>query len=346
MDSPVTQAQYATQLSDDTLRDMYRAMLLSRRLDERCWALHRQGKIAFHVSAIGHEGLQVAAAFALNRGIDFTYPYYRDLAFCIALGLTPLDFMLSVFGKAGEPSSGGRQMPSHWSSREKHIVSQSSVVAVQVPQAAGTAFAINYKRKVGLLAADDTTQPRLAYASVGEGGTSQGEWHEAMNWAGIHKLPFICMVENNQYAISVPFDKQSAVPLVERAHGYGVIGVQVDGNDVFATYDAVRAAAERAYTGEGATLIEAITYRLVPHSSDDDDRSYRTREEVQEWKQKDPLLRFQAELLNQGVLTQARIDAFEEAIQASITEAQQQAEAAPDPDIASGLSGVYAEETI
>ena len=205
MESPLTQAQYATQLSEDTLRAIYRDMLLSRRLDERCWALHRQGKIAFHVSAIGHEGLQVAAAYALNRGIDYTYPYYRDLAFCIALGMTPLDMLLGVFGKAGEPTSGGRQMPSHWSSKEKNIVSQSSVVAVQVPQAAGTAFGISYKRKLGLLDPDDTSQPRLAYASLGEGATSQGEWHEGMNWAGVHNLPFICMVENNQYAISVPY---------------------------------------------------------------------------------------------------------------------------------------------
>jgi len=342
MDSPLTETRYSAQLTPETLLEMFWVMLLSRRLDERAWALHRQGKIAFHISAIGHEGLQVASAFALNRGVDYVYPYYRDLAFCLAIGMTPKDFMLGIYGKEDEPSSGGRQMPSHWSSKKLNIVSQSSPVAVQVPQAAGTAFAIQYQVKRGLIDANDATKPRLAFCSLGEGSTSQGEWHEGLNWAGVHGLPFICLVENNRYAISVPFEQQSAVPIAERARAYGIEGVQVDGNDVLATYDVMRAAVERAYNGAGATLVEGLTYRLVPHSSDDDDRSYRTREEVEEWKKKDPILRFQQHLMAEDLLDDATLADYEARAREMVDKAQREAEAAPYPPVETGFTGVFA----
>lgn len=336
-------AQQAPPISTELKRDMYWYMLLSRRLDERVWMMHRQGKIAFHVSAIGHEAAQVGAAFAFNRGVDYAYPYYRDLAMCLVIGMTPLDFMLGVYGREGEPSSGARQMPSHWSDKSRNIVSQSASVATQVPQAAGSAFAIKYRQKVGLQDPNDTTQPRLALVCLGEGSTSQGEWHEGMNWAGVHQLPFICLVQNNNYAISVPFDQQSAVPNVaDRASAYGVKGVVVDGNDVVAMYIATREAVERAYNGQGATLLEAKTYRPVPHSSDDDDRSYRSREEVEEWKKKDPILRFQKVLLKEGTLTQADIDEMESRAKQIIDDAQKRAEQAPYPPAHAALGDVYA----
>lgn len=336
-------APHAETLTDDQLLEMYWVMLLSRRLDERTWVLHRQGKIAFHISAIGHEACQVAAAFALNRGIDYVYPYYRDLTLCLAIGITPTDFMLSIFGKEGEPSSGARQMPSHWSSKKHNIVSQSSSVATQVPHAAGSAFAIKYRLLNGLQTPDDATQPRLAMTCLGEGSTSQGEWHEGMNWAGVHNLPFICLVQNNNYAISVPFEHQSAVKNVaDRAPAYGVQGVIVDGNDVFACYNVMREAVLRAYRGEGATLVEAKTYRPVPHSSDDDDRSYRSREEVEEWKKKDPILRFQNALIERGLLNEASIAEQEAKAKAWVDEAQRIAENAPYPPAEHALGDVFA----
>jgi 2-oxoisovalerate dehydrogenase E1 component alpha subunit len=286
----------------------------------------------------------VGTAFAINRGVDYVYPYYRDLAMALAIGVTAHEFMLSLFGKEGEPSSGARQMPSHFSSRRLNICSVSSPVASQVPQAAGSAFAIKYKQKVGLIDSNDGTQPRLALTSLGEGSTSQGDWHEGLNWAGVHNLPFICLVENNVYAISVPLEQQMAVAdVAERAVAYGMPGVVVDGNDILAVYDAVKRATDRAYNGDGPTLIEAKTYRTVPHSSDDDDRSYRTREEVEEWKRKDPILRFQQYLLGEGILSREASDDFEARARHEVDQAQKAAEAAPYPAVEQSFSGVYAE---
>jgi 2-oxoisovalerate dehydrogenase E1 component alpha subunit len=322
---------------------MYWTMLLSRRVDERAWVLHRQGKIVFHISAMGHEASQIAAAFSINRGVDFVNPYYRDLALVMALGITPTQFMFSLFGKAGEYSSGARQMPSHFGYKPLNIISGSAPVATQVPQAAGLAFAIKYRQQIGMVDPNDTSQPRLALTCLGEGSTSQGEWHEGMNWAGVHKLPFICIVQNNAYAISVPLESQMAVSdVADRAAGYGVTGVVVDGNDLFACYTVMQEAVERAYSGGGATLIEAKTYRITPHSSDDDDRTYRSREEVEEWKKKDPLLRFQNYLLSEGILTQAQLDTYEARAKAEVDAAQAAAENAPYPAPEAALGDVYA----
>lgn len=338
-----TAARPSARLDEKTLLEMYWYMLLSRRLDERAWVLHRQGKIAFHVSAMGHEAAQVGTAFAINRGVDYVHPYYRDLALCLTIGITPTDFMLSLFGKAGEPSSGARQMPSHFSSKNLSIISGSSPVATQVPQAAGLAFAIKYRQQVGLTDAADKTQPRLALTCLGEGSTSQGEWHEGMNWAGVHDLPMICLVQNNIYAISVPMESQMAViNVADRAEAYGIKGVVVDGNDILAMYDVVKEAADRAYNGDGATLIEAKTYRLVPHSSDDDDRSYRSREEVELWKKKGPIVLFQRYLLDEGILTQSLMDDYEARAKSQIDQAQRAAEAAEYPAPEDALGAVYA----
>ena len=335
----------SARLDEATLKQMFYTMLLSRRLDERAWALHRQGKIHFHISAMGHEAAQVGAAYAIHRGVDYVHPYYRDLALVLAIGVTPLDFMMSLYAKAGELSSGARQMPSHFSAKHLNILSGSSPVATQVPQAAGLAFAIKYRQNTGLVDPHDESQPRLALTSLGEGSTSQGEWHEGMNWAGVHKLPLICLVQNNIYAISVKMDSQMAVANVaDRAPAYGVHGVWVDGNDLFAVYDAMHEASERAYNGDGATLIEAKTYRLVPHSSDDDDRSYRTREEVDKWKKKDPIQRMQRYLIDQTILTADSIKEYEVRARAEVDRAQQSAEAAPSPQPEDALGAVYAPE--
>src|SRR5258705_2119262 len=246
-------------LSPEALLELYWHMLRSRRLDERAWTLPRQGKIVFHISAMGHEAAQAGAAFALRRGYDYVARYYRDMTLILTLGMTARDFCLGIFGKQGEPTSGGRQMPSHWSSRAMKVISTSSPVATQVSHAAGLALAFKLRG-----------EDRVALTTLGEGSTSQGEWYEGLNWAAVHKLPFICVVQNNIYAISVPVGEQMAVPNVaDRAAAFGMPGVVVDGNDVLAVYRVVKAAADRARRGDGPTLIEAKTYRLTPHSSDD-----------------------------------------------------------------------------
>jgi 2-oxoisovalerate dehydrogenase E1 component alpha subunit len=321
-------------LDSALLLDMYWQMLRSRRLDERCWVLHRQGKIAFHISGMGHEAIQVAMAFAIRPGYDYALPYYRDLAFNLAMGYTPKEFMLAVFGKQGETTSGARQMPSHWGSRRLNIVSGSSPVATQVPQAAGMALAIKLRG-----------EDRVAITDLGEGSTSEGDFYEGLNWAGVHKLPMICVVQNNIYAISVPVGLQMAVPNVaDRAPMFGIAGVICDGNDVLASYRTVKEAVDRARAGQGATLIEAKTYRPVPHSSDDDDRTYRSREEVEQWKRRDPLARFQAYLLEKGLLTQTRIDEYEAQARDEIDAAQANAEAAPYPPPEAALGPVFASD--
>ncbi len=322
-------------LDEQTLLDMYWSMLRARRLDERGWVLHRQGKIAFHISGMGHEAIQVGAAFALRRGYDYVHPYYRDLALNLTLGYTPAEFMLAVYGKEGETTSGARQMPSHWGSKRLGIVSGSSPVATQVPQAAGMALAIKLRG-----------EDRVAVTALGEGSTSQGEFYEGMNWAGVHNLPLICIVQNNIYAISVPMDKQMAVENVaDRAPMFGVAGVIVDGNDVLASYRAMKEAVERARDANAhprSTLLEAKTYRPVPHSSDDDDRTYRSREEVELWKRRDPIARFQAYLLERGVLTPDLVDEYEQRARQEVDAAQRQAEEAPYPPEEACLGDVFA----
>lgn len=328
-------------LSEATLHAMLRAMLVSRRFDERAWLLHRQGKIVFHASAMGHEAAQVGAIFAINRGVDYVCPYYRDLAMMTALGWGARELMLDVYAKPAGISSAGRQMPNHFSDRKRGVVSTSAPVAVQVVHAAGMAFAIKYKARFGLPVPDDA--PRLALTTLGEGSTSQGDFHEALNWAGVHALPMICLVENNGYAISVKVEAQMAIRDVsERAAGYGIHGAVVDGMDALAVYDTVYAAAQRAYNGGGATLIDAKVYRFTPHSSDDDDRSYRSRKEVETARANDPIQRMRQTLIELGALTPAGFDEMDAEVQAEVDAAQAEVEAMPDPAPEDALADVFA----
>jgi len=333
-----TDVQIAHQI-DDTgvdldaklLLELYWQMVRARRTDERTWVLHRQGKIAFHISGIGHEAIQVGAAYAMRRGHDYAQLYYRDLAFAMALGYTPHDFMLSIFGKAGEPTSGARQMPSHFSSRALGMLSSSSPVATQVPQAAGAALASKLRG-----------EDRVTVVTLGEGSTSEGDFYEGLNWAGVHKLPLVCVVQNNIYAISVPVHMQMAVPNVaDRAPMFGIAGAIVDGNDVLASYRVMAEAIQRARAGGGATLVEAKTYRPVPHSSDDDDRMYRTRDEVEAWKQRDPILRFEVYLRERGLLDDEANEEIEMRIRQEVDEAQAAAEAAPYPPAEDALFPLF-----
>ena len=308
-------------LSADDLLSMYRTMVTARLIDEAAFRLNRQGKAPFVVPVSGHEGCQVGTAWPLRRGQDIWLPYYRDTAVVLVAGMTPYEIFLGLFAKADDPSSGGRQMPSHWGSRRLGIISHSSVIATQIPHSAGIAYAVRYRGEDAIVG-----------CWFGEGATSEGAWHEGMNFAGIHKLPVIFVCENNHYAISVAQSKQMAIDNVaERAAGYGFPGVIVDGNDVLACYAAMRTAVERAKAGEGPTLIEAKTYRFFPHTSDDDDRSYRSREEVEEAKHHDPIEQLANTLKETGVLDAAAIDAIWVETKASVDEQIEQAWNAPDP---------------
>ena len=321
-------------MNDELLQEMYWTMLLSRRLDERAWVLHRQGKIAFHISGIGHEAAQVGAIYTLRRGEDWLVPYYRDLAMLLAVGLTPKEFMLGLMGKEGDPSSDGRQMPSHWSLRRANVVSHSSPVATQTPHASGVGLAMKMRGEDGVV-----------LTTIGEGSTSQGEWYEGVNWAAIHDLPVIFLVENNIYAISVPQSDQMAVEQVsDKAKGLGLPGVTVDGLDVLEVYEVMTEAVDRARSGQGPTLVEVNVHRMTPHSSDDDDRTYRSREEMEAMKEDDPLERFQALLLEREVLTEERLEELDEEAKQTVQAAVEYAEEAPYPDAETASGPVYAEE--
>ncbi len=320
-------------LSDEQVLDMYRYMLLARKIDERMWLLNRAGKIPFVISCQGQEAIQVGAAFALDREKDWLCPYYRDMGMVLVFGQTAKELMLSAFAKAEDPNSGGRQMPGHFGDSRFRILSGSSPVTTQLPHAVGIGYAAKLEGK-----------DLVVLTCCGEGSSNQGDFHEASNFAGVHNLPVIFLVQNNKYAISVPLKKQVAGGKVyKRAEGYGFPGVRVDGNDPLKVYEVVKKAVERARRGEGPTLIEAVAYRLVPHSSDDDDRSYRSREEVEEARKNDSLLLFRNYLVDAGILTEEKERELTERIVREVDEATEYAEAAPYPEPEDLYKHVYAE---
>jgi 2-oxoisovalerate dehydrogenase E1 component alpha subunit len=319
-------------LKQEDLLEMYRFMLLARYCDERQWALNRQGKAPFVVPVSGHEGAQIGSIWAFERGKDVFCPYYRDMALCLAAGFTPKDVFTGLFGKRDDPSSGGRQMPAHWGSRKLNIITGSSPIATQILHAAGIAYSKKYKHEDSIVG-----------TWFGEGGTSEGDWHGAMNFAGIHKLPLVFFCENNQYAISVHESKQVAGRVYKRAEGYGMPGFEGDGNDVLASYRLAKDAVDRARAGEGPSLIELRTYRFYSHTSDDDDRTYRTREEVDEWRKKDPILRFETYLTEVDVLDEKGLEGVREAAKADVAEGVRQANESEFPDPSTGAHHVFQE---
>ncbi len=323
-------------LTDEQVVEMYRYMVLARKVDERMWLLNRSGKIPFVISCQGQEGAQAGAAFALNPKKDYIAPYYRDLCMVLAYGHTARTELLAAFGKPEDPNSGGRQMPGHYGDRSRRILTGSSPVSTQIPHAVGIALANKMRGEDG-----------VAYVSFGEGSSNQGDFHEAANFAGVHKLPVIFFCENNRYAISVPQDKQlGCINVADRAIGYGFEGVVVDGMEPLEVYRVMKGAVEKARAGGGPTLVEAKTYRLVPHSSDDDDRAYRSREEVEEAKRTDSLVRMKAYLLENGVLTEAEEADLVAAIQEEVNEATQYAEQAASADPGTLFDHVYAKEVL
>ncbi|EDZ51104.1 3-methyl-2-oxobutanoate dehydrogenase subunit alpha [Bacillus cereus] len=320
-------------LSDEQVLEMFRTMLLARKIDERMWLLNRAGKIPFVISCQGQEAAQVGAAFALDREKDYALPYYRDMGVVLAFGMTAKELMLSAFAKAGDPNSGGRQMPGHFGQKKNRIVTGSSPVTTQVPHAVGIALAGKMEKK-----------DLVTFVTFGEGSSNQGDFHEGANFAGVHKLPVIFMCENNKYAISIPVEKQLACKNVsDRAIGYGMPGYTIDGNDPLAVYKAVKEAADRGRRGEGPTLIETVSYRLTAHSSDDDDRVYRDKEEVEEAKKNDSIITFAAYLKEAGVLTEESEKQMLDEIMHIVNEATEYAENAPYAAPEDALKHVYAE---
>ena len=308
-------------LEDKQLVEMYRLMLMARRMDDRMWALNRQGRVPFVVGSSGHEAIQVASVMALDRDQDWVLPYYRDMGVALAWGMRPVDIFLGTFARKTDPMSGGRQLPNHWSDPERRVFTQSSCIGTQYPHAVGVAHGLAIQGQAGVVA---------VYG--GEGSTSEGDWHEAMNWAGIHRLPVIFVIENNHYAISVPSSEGVAGSLSARAEGYGFPGVTIDGNDPLAVYAAMHQAAERARRGGGPTLIEAETYRYYAHTSDDDDRLYRSRDEVELWRRQDPLMRMRLYLVEQRLITEDEERMIDAEVTAELADAVAEAEAAPRPD--------------
>jgi 2-oxoisovalerate dehydrogenase E1 component alpha subunit len=319
-------------LTASRLREMFEVMLLARAVDEREWILNRQGREAFHISCQGHEGSGVGSAFALDRERDVMVPYYRSLAAVLAFGVTPLDVFLSALAKASDPMTGGRQMPAHYGLASARILTSGSSVATQIPHATGAALASKIRGDGGV---------SLVY--FGDGASSKGDFHEGLNFAAIHKLPAIFVCENNQYAISVPTSKQMAVRSVaDRAVGYGMFGASIDGTDPLAVYQCVKLAVERARAGEGPTLIESNVVRLTPHSSDDDDRRYRSESEREEARHHDPLEVFARYLRAHDLLDDALHSEMRARVQHTVEAALEQAEAADPPVAETAFDHVYA----
>ncbi|HEV3124607.1 MAG TPA: thiamine pyrophosphate-dependent dehydrogenase E1 component subunit alpha [Candidatus Dormibacteraeota bacterium] len=331
---PKPDARQDSKVDPDLLRTMYRHMVRARVLDERMWVLNRQGRAPFVISCQGHEAAQVGMAMALRPGYDWLAPYYRDLAVTLVIGMTPRDHLLAVLARAADPNSGARQMPAHYGCRRLNIITGGSPVATQVLHAAGAALASKVRG-----------EDAVALTSLGEGSTSEGDFHEGLNFAAVHRLPVICVVENNGYAISVPWEKQGAIKdVAQRAQGYGMPGVIVDGTDVVACYHAAVEAVARGRRGEGPTLIEAKVARLTPHSSDDDDRVYRSREEVADNKAHDCVARFRLELEESGVLAPGDAAEIRAEAMREVDRALEEAEASPLPSPESALLHVYAED--
>ena len=321
------------ELDPEELLDIYETMILVRTLDERVWTLNRQGKAAIVASSQGHEAAQLGSVKALSEFAEsyFCFTYYRDMGVCVAQGLTPKDVLLGFLAKEGEPISDARQFPLHGASKEKGFMNLSNVVGTHVPHAVGWALA----SKINKL-------PTVTAVYFGDGAASQGEIHEAMNFAAIHKLPVIFLCENNRYAISVPIEQQMAITNVaDRAQAYGMPGYTVDGTDIQQVFDVTAQATIRASEGEGPTLIEYQVERYLPHTSDDDDSTYRTPEDIEKSKQRDPLKKLRELLLSKGVLNDKIESELIKTAKEKVNSATEFAEKAPYPKADDVLEHVY-----
>ena len=305
---------------------------MAKALDDRMHILVKQGRAPFVGSSRGHEGIQVASTAAIGPD-DWLVPHYRGLANAIVRGLTMKEWMLAVFAKAGDPLSAGRNLPGGcYSYPRLKIAPVSQVVASWIPKAAGIAYAAKLKG-----------EGTVTLCTFGDGATSQGEFHEGVNFAAVHKLPVVFVCENNSYAISVPIRLQMANPdVADRAAGYGLVGVTVDGTDVPACYKVCREAVARARGGEGPTLIDAKIWRINSHTSEDNQLKYRTKDELDEAARHDPIVRFGAWLVERGWITEQGAAEVRAACDAEASDAADWAEQQPDPLPEDALKHVFA----
>ncbi len=310
---------------------LHRWMCAAKALDDRMHILVKQGRAPFVGSSRGHEGIQVASTAAIGPN-DWLVPHYRGLANAIVRGLTMKEWMLAVFAKAGDPLSAGRNIPGGcYSYPALKIAPVSQVVASWIPKAAGIAYASKLKG-----------EGSVTLCTFGDGATSQGEFHEGVNFAAVHRLPVVFVCENNSYAISVPIRLQMANPNVaDRAAGYGITGVTVDGTDVPACYAATQEAVERARRGEGPTLIDAKIWRINSHTSEDNQQKYRTKEEMEEAARHDPIVRFTAHLVERRWITAGGAAEVQADCDREASDAADWAEQQPDPLPEDALKHVF-----
>ncbi len=310
---------------------MYQAMRIARLLDERCMILQRQGRIAFYGASTGEEAAVIGSAYAL-RSDDWIFPALRQSGALLMRGFSLEKYFLHMFGKAGSVEK-GRSMPMHFSDRAENVVTWSSSMATQLPHAVGMAWAARHKGS-----------DAIAMGYLGDGASSEGDFHAAMNFAGVWKAPVVFVCQNNQWAISVPFARQTAsASVAAKAAAYGFDARRVDGNDVLACHAAARDAVAKARGGGGPTLIEAVTYRMLGHSSSDDPTRYRSADEVAAWAARDPLARCRRHLAAHGAWDDLREDALVADATARILDAIARAEAAPAPEPRTLVEDVFAD---
>ncbi len=314
------------------VKAMYRAMLLTRLVSERIMQLNRMGRTPFGAGVDGHEAAQVGAAWCIRKGKDWLVPYYRDMGVAFVLGSTALDEFRSVFAKQTDTWSGGRAFLNMFSSPQDRILTRSVCVSTEFPHAVGLALAAKIRK-----------EDYIVFAFGGDASTSPGDFHEAANFASVHKLPVVFVIENNLIAISTRIEQQMAVANVaDKAVAYAMPGYIANGMDVLDSYEKTKMAADRARRGEGPSLVELKCYRYQPHTSDDDDSRYRTKEEVRAWLAKDPVAHGRAYLIEQGV-PEGELEAMRGVLAAEIEAAIAQAESEPDPRPQDALRHVYAE---
>lgn len=334
--APTGKKDHMGGLSKDELMNALRLMYTSRLIDEKSHTLIKQGKGFFHLASAGHEATQIAFGLAMRKKLDWAFPYYRDAAFMLAAGIKPEIMFLHQLSKADDIMSGGRQMPCHWGAKEFNIPAQSSPTGTQFLQAVGTALA---HRKNGVEA--------VTYVSSGEGTTSEGEFHEAVNWASREKLPVVFVIQNNKWAISVPVETQNAgkgASIVELMKGYeNLFKQKVDGTDFLAMNVVAKSAFKHARIGKGPALIEANVVRLFSHSTSDDQKKYRSQESLEEDLKKDPTKLFADKLIAKGILTELAYEEFKKEIKNHIDEAADWAMNYPDPDPATAKKFVLDE---
>ncbi len=322
-----------TDIDENTLREWFHFMLLGRQIDVRCQVLNRQGRAPFILSGAGHEAAQIGVAWPLKPKHDWISPYYRDVVFCFRMGVTPLDVMLSVLAKPDDPASGGKQTPGHFSDTRLNIISGGSPLATQMVHGAGVAYALKM----------DKTD-KVVMTCYGEGAGAEGDAHEAFNFAAIYRLPEIFICQNNGFAISTPYRKEYAIQFAaQRAAGYGFPGVTLDGRDPVTSYHVAKQAVARARAGEGPTLIECLVDRLGAHSSEDDQRRYRSAEELDQLANNDCLERFRKRLLEEGILNEKQVAEYEERVKQDVTAATRLALDARDAEAEEALTNVYGE---